>query len=43
MKEILSILVFITHLDTLKLNKTIYYFFSKLTYGYILLGFWFFY
>ncbi len=41
MKGILSILVFITYLDTLKLNKTIYYYISKLTYGYILLGFCF--
>ncbi len=33
MKGILSILVFINHLYTLKLNKTSYYYISKLTYG----------
>ena len=43
MKGILSILVFLTHLDGLKLKKTSYYFFSRLTYGYILVGFFFFY
>ena len=42
MKGILSILVFLTHLDGLKLKKTSYYFFSRLTYGYILVGFFFF-
>ena len=43
MKGILSILVFLTHLDGLKLKKTSYYFFSRLKYGYILVGFFFFY
>ena len=40
MKGILSILVFITHLDALKLNKTSYYYLKK--YSYILKGFFFF-
>ena len=39
MKGILSILVFITHLDALKLNKRSYYYLSK--YSYILKGFFF--
>ncbi len=41
MKGLLSTLVFITDLDAHKLTKTIYYYISKLTYGYILLGFCF--
>ena len=39
MKGILSILVFITHLDALKLNKTSYYYLQK--YSYILKGFFY--